>query len=70
MAGCIMLRKLKKVALGVVIVLAAWSAVAAQQTSPSQQTKPPEAEETVGLHMQSGIKCKRLIIYEKSNKRR
>lgn len=49
MAGCIMLRKLKKVALGVVIVLAGWSAVAAQQTSPSQQTKPPEAEETIGL---------------------
>jgi potassium efflux system protein len=44
-----MSRNLKKVALGVVIVLAGWSAVAAQQTSPSQQTKPSEAEETVGL---------------------
>ncbi len=47
MADGIMSRSLKKVALGTVIVLVGWSVVAAQQTSPSQETKSSEAEETV-----------------------
>ena len=42
-----MSRNLKKVALGAAIVLVVWSAVAAQQTSSSQETKPSEVEETV-----------------------
>lgn len=49
MASCIMVSKLKNIALGVVIILVGWSAVAAQQTSPSQQTQPSQAEETIGL---------------------
>jgi potassium efflux system protein len=44
-----MSRSLKKVALGVVIVLASGSAVAAQQTSPLQQSTPPADTETIGL---------------------
>jgi chaperonin cofactor prefoldin len=47
MTDDIMSRSLKKVALGAVIVLVGWSVVAAQQTSPSQETKPSEVEETV-----------------------
>jgi potassium efflux system protein len=49
MDSCIMSRSLKKVALGVVIVLASGSAVAAQQTSPLQQSTPPADTETIGL---------------------
>jgi potassium efflux system protein len=44
-----MVSKLKIVVLGVVIVLVSWSGVAAQQTSPSQQTQPSKAEESVAL---------------------
>ena len=49
MAGRITANKLKKVTLGIVIILAGWSAVAAQQTSPSQQAQPSQAEKAVGL---------------------
>ncbi|MEN8691305.1 MAG: mechanosensitive ion channel domain-containing protein [Desulfobacterales bacterium] len=47
MTDGIMSKILKKIALGAAIVLASWSAVAAQQTSPSQETKPTEVEEIV-----------------------
>ena len=47
MADGIMSRSLKKVALGAVIVLVGWSAVAAQQTSPSQEPKASEVEESI-----------------------
>jgi potassium efflux system protein len=47
MTDGIMSRSLKKVVLGAAIVLAGWSAVAAQQTSSSQETKASEVEETV-----------------------
>ena len=47
MTDGIMSRSLKKVALGAAIVLVVWSAVAAQQTSSSQETKPFEVEESV-----------------------
>ena len=38
MTDGIMSKILKKIALGAAIVLASWSAVAAQQTSPSQES--------------------------------
>ena len=44
-----MASNLKKVVFGVVITLVVWSTVAAQQTSPSQQSQPSQAEVTVGL---------------------
>ncbi|MEJ2136835.1 MAG: hypothetical protein P8X86_16520 [Desulfofustis sp.] len=49
MAGCIKANNLKKVVLGVVIALVAWSAIVAQQTSSSQKNQPSQAEETIGL---------------------
>jgi len=45
MADDIMSRSLKKIALGAAIVLASWSTVVAQETSPSQETKPSEVED-------------------------
>lgn len=47
MTDGIMSRSLKKLALGAAIVLLGWSTVVAQQTSPSQETKPSQVEETV-----------------------
>ena len=49
MISCIMISKLRKVVVAIIIVLAGWSAVAAQQTSLSQQIQPPETREIVGL---------------------
>jgi potassium efflux system protein len=47
MADDIISKRIKKMALVAVIVLAGWTFVAAQQTSRSPETKPSEAEETV-----------------------
>ena len=57
MTGCISKNKLKKIALGIIIVLVGWSAVAAQQTLPAQVMEgvglPPKMDRLKALRTQA-----------------